>query len=111
MTTGIESAIQVALHGLSDRAKTTTDNIANIETNGFLAGRTNFEDSLRKALSSDTATNVAPKHTESMEATNTNGNNVNIDNETVTAIDTELRYQAMIEAMNVQFRTVRAAMG
>ena len=111
MRTEIQAGIQVALHGLSDRQNATSNNISNIETPGFLAKRTDFESSLKKALASNTDVNVKPSHSVSTDETRTDGNNVNLDNETVTATETELRYQAMVEAMNSQFRTIRAAMG
>ncbi len=110
MSNEIQSAIQAALHGLSDRQRATNDNLANIETPGYLAKRTDFESKLREALNSHTRTDVTPTRSLSLEATNTNGNNVNVDNETVTATDTELKYQAMIAAMNSQFRTLKISM-
>jgi flagellar basal-body rod protein FlgB len=110
MTEAIQSAIQVALNGLAKRQHTSADNIANIQTPGFLAKQTNFEDSLQAALSGKT-TDVTPTQLTSQAPTNINGNNVDLDNETVTAMDTELRYQAMISAMNSKFRILKTAMG
>jgi flagellar basal-body rod protein FlgB len=110
MTEAIQSAIHVALNGLADRQHTSADNIANIQTPGFLAKQTNFEDKLAAALNGQ-GTDVAPTHLTSQAPTNTNGNNVDLDNETVTAMATELRYQAMISAMNSKFRILKTAMG
>jgi len=40
------AALHAALSGLSQRQRVTADNIANINTPGFLAGRTDFETAL-----------------------------------------------------------------
>ena len=46
----------------------------------------------------------------SLEPTNTNGNNVNLDEETLSNVDTVLRYQFATQAMNSELTQVRAAM-
>ena len=104
MTDAITSAIQVALDGLSDRQTVTNNNIANVETPGYIAQTTDFETNLQKALNGNESVNLAPQHLATRPRRPTrNGNNVDIDNETVTAIDTEMRYEAMIEAMKAKF--------
>lgn len=111
MTDPISSAIQIALGGLSDRRRVINDNISNIQTPGYLAGTTDFETSLNAALNGDTSVSFKPTHAKSLAATRLDGNNVDLDNETIAATDTNLRYQAMVEAMNVKFRTLKAALG
>ncbi len=110
MTDPISSAIQIALNGLSDRRRVIDDNISNIQTPGFLAGSTDFETSLNAALNGGAPVS-GPTHSKSLAPTRTDGNNVDLDNETVASTDTNLRYSAMIEAMNVKFRTLRSAIG
>ena len=39
------------------------------------------------------------------------GNNVNLDDETLTMTDTNLRYETMVDAMNTKFRILRTAIG
>jgi flagellar basal-body rod protein FlgB len=111
MTDAIQSAIQYALHGLSDRKTVTTNNLANLETPNYLAGQTDFETSLKSALSGDQSVSLNPVHKTSLAETNLNGNNVSLDNESLTSIDTELRYQAMVEAMSTKFKLLRSAVG
>ena len=48
------SALHYALNGLALRQRTIADNTANIETPGFLAGKVNFEDSLRGSVADGT---------------------------------------------------------
>lgn len=104
------NAIHAALSGLSLRQRAIADNIANVQTPGYLATRTDFESSLRRALSGD-RNDVVSSVTKSLSPTNTNGNNVDMDTETMQAIETNLRYQTMIEAANAKFRLFRTAIG
>ena len=105
------SALKAALDGLAQRQRVTADNIANINTPGFLAGRVDFESSLRGALAGGknpaSATAMVAR---SLEPTNTNGNNVNLDNETVSLTETGLRYQLALNALDSKYSTLRTAL-
>ena len=46
----------------------------------------------------------------SLEPTNTNGNNVNLDMETVTATETGLRYQLALNALDGKYNVLRTAL-
>lgn len=100
-------AIQAALSGLAARQRAIATNIANAETPGYLAARVNFEDSLRSAVASGAPGTSGATTTRSNAATGVNGNNVNLDEETVSLTDTTLRFQLMTEAMNNEFRILR----
>jgi flagellar basal-body rod protein FlgB len=94
-------AVRTALSGLAMRQRVTADNIANIETPGFLAGRVSFEDSLHSALADGTSPDqVSPSLARSLEPTRLNGSNVNLDHETLANIDTGLRYQLLLRAID-----------
>jgi flagellar basal-body rod protein FlgB len=104
------ASLHAALRGLAARQRVIADNIANVETPGFLAGRVDFETTLRGAL----AHGVDPGRSElitstSRAETGVNGNNVQLDEETISLIDTNLRYQTAVEAMNAKFRLLRTA--
>lgn len=103
-------AIRAALSGLSARQRAIATNIANAETPGYLAARVSFEDSLRNAIESGTPSSFSAATTRSSEPTGMNGNNVNLDEESVSLTDTTLRYQLMTEAMNNEFRILSASM-
>ena len=45
----------------------------------------------------------------SLEPTNTNGNNVNLDQETLSHIDTTMRYQLSIRALDGKYSLIRDA--
>ena len=92
--------VRSALNGLAMRQRVTADNIANVETPGFLAGRVSFEAALSDAVrTGDPGGNVASV-ARSLEPTRTNGNNVNLDTEMLTSVDTNLRYQLMLRAVD-----------
>ena len=103
------TAIHAALSGLAARQRTIADNIANVETPGFLARKVDFERSLQGAMAAGKPDATRVSSTLSSEATNLNGNNVQIDDETLSMVDTNLRYQAMTEAMNGKFRVLRTS--
>jgi flagellar basal-body rod protein FlgB len=105
------SALKVALDGLAQRQRVAADNIANINTPGFLAGRVDFESSLRGAIASgDDPSSAVSVVARSLEPTNTNGNNVNLDDETVSMTETGLRYQLALNALDGKYSTLRTAL-
>ena len=104
-------ALHSALTGLSQRSRVTADNIANIQTPGFLAGRVEFESALREAITTGApAGSTTASVSRSLEPTVENGNNVNLDTETVIATETGLRYQLALRAMGNEFDVMRSAM-
>ena len=99
--------LQVALSGLALRQRVTANNIANLSTPGFHAGKVGFENSLQAALSDGgSPTGVAPTVGQSVEPTQLNGNNVNLDEETLSSVDTGLRYQLALRAMDGKFSLI-----
>ena len=73
------------------------------------ATKVDFESSLRRAVSIGQPNAATPSTSKSTEPNGPNDNNVNIDDETVSMIDTNLKYQTMVEAMNAKFRLLRTA--
>ncbi len=105
------SALRAALDGLAQRQRVAADNIANVNTPGFLAGRVDFESSLRGALSNgEDPASARALIARSLEPTNTNGNNVNLDAETVIATETGLRYQLALTALDGKYNGLRTAL-
>ncbi len=104
-------ALHAALSGLAQRQRVTADNIANIQTPGFLAGRVDFESSMRGALRNGEAPTInGGRVARSLEPTNTNGNNVNLDQETIIATETGLRYQLALNALDGKYNSLRTAL-
>ncbi|KQQ95550.1 flagellar basal body protein [Leifsonia sp. YIM 134122] len=103
------SALSSALDGLAMRQRAIADNIANVNTPNYTAQRVAFEDALAASVRSGDG-NVAPTIARSLEPTQLNGNNVNLDTETLSNVDTVLRYQFASRAVDGAFSSVRAAM-
>jgi flagellar basal-body rod protein FlgB len=102
------TALSSALDGLALRQRTIANNIANVNTPNYHAKRVAFEDALSKSVAAGDG-DVAATTASSLEPTRTNGNNVNLDTETLSNIDTVLRYQFATQAANGQFSSVRTA--
>ncbi|SEJ56353.1 flagellar basal body rod protein FlgB [Demequina mangrovi] len=103
-------AMSSALDALSLRQRTIADNIANIQTPGYTARKVVFEDALAAAVADGNGT-VEATMARSLEPTREDGNNVNLDTETLSNIDTGLRYQLATRALDGKFTAIRTAMG
>jgi flagellar basal-body rod protein FlgB len=70
-----------------------------------------FESSLRGALANGETPSInGGSVARSLEPTNTKGNNVNLDMETVTATETGLRYQLALNALDGKYNVLRTAL-
>ncbi len=103
------NAMTSALDALSLRQRTIADNIANINTPGFQAGKVQFEEALAAAVENGDGAVTASIAT-SLEPTREDGNNVNLDTETLSNIDTNLRYELATRAVDGKFSALRTAM-
>ena len=98
------------MRGLAVRQRTIADNMANVETPGFVANRVDFESALRAALDTgESPTQVEATSTPTSDPISPNSSNVNVDAETVDMIDTGLRYQLMVEGINSKFQILKTA--
>ena len=103
------AALASAMDGLALRQRTIANNIANVNTPNDHAKRVSFEDALAASVKSGEG-RVQATTAESLEPTQLNGNNVNLDTETLSNIDTVLRFQFAARAVNTEFTAVRAAL-
>ncbi|GAA3227482.1 flagellar basal body rod protein FlgB [Oerskovia jenensis] len=102
-------ALQSALDGLSARQRVIAENVANINTPGYTAKRVQFEEALAASVASGEG-RVAFSVSRSLEPTQLNGSNVNLDTETLSNIDTVLRYQFATQAVGGEANSLRTAM-
>lgn len=109
MSDVVLTALHGALRGLAARQRTIADNVANVQTPGYRATRLDFESSLGAALESGGESAVEYRTAASSDPTRLDGNNVNLDDETVSMVQTNLRYQAMVETINAKFGLLRTA--
>ena len=103
------TALISALDGLALRQRTIANNIANVNTPNYHAKRVAFEDALAQSVEAGSGRTVATTAS-SLEPTRLDGNNVNLDTETLSNIDTVLRYQFATQAANGPFTSMRSAM-
>lgn len=102
-------ALESALDGLALRQRTIANNIANVNTPGYQSRRVAFEGALARSVEAGDGQVLASTE-RSLEPTRLDGNNVNLETETLSNIDTVLRYQFAARAVEGQFSSVRAAM-
>jgi flagellar basal-body rod protein FlgB len=103
------SALTSALDGLAARQRAIADNVANVNTPGYAAKRVAFENALAQSVENGSGS-VQATLQRSLEPTKLNGNNVNLDTETLSNIDTVLRYQFASRAVEGTFSSVRSAL-
>ncbi|MGY3318369.1 flagellar basal body rod protein FlgB [Arthrobacter sp. TE12232] len=103
------AALASAMDGLALRQRTIANNIANVNTPNYHAKRVSFEDALAASAQSGDG-HVQATTAESLEPTQLNGNNVNLDTETLSNIDTVLRFQFAARAVNNEFTAIRSAL-
>jgi flagellar basal-body rod protein FlgB len=102
-------AMTSALDGLAARQRAIANNIANMNTPGYTAERVSFEDALAASVKAGSG-QVTATTARSLEPTDLNGNNVNLDTETLSNVDTVLRYQFASQAVGHEFSLVESAM-
>ena len=123
-------ALSIALDGLSKRAQTITNNVANVDTPNFKASEVSFEQDLKAAISrpaevlqmavtnpghiglnaQTSLASVGPKTVAMLGTTLRNdGNNVDIDREMAQLGETQLSYQAATQLMNEKLREYKNA--
>ena len=99
----VSGVLHTALNGVSARQRVVADNIANVDTPGFLASSVNFESSLRAAINRGDFTDgradvdMSPTPTDAPAAAN--GNNVDLREETLTAMQSQFGYQVLTRAV------------
>jgi flagellar basal-body rod protein FlgB len=116
-----------ALTGLSRRQQAISSNIANIDTPGYRRREISFEDTLRTEIASaaggSALTRSDPRHygsagsgselagssrSRDVVASRNDGNNVDIDEEMMLLVETQLRYQALSQSIGKRLNTLRS---
>ncbi|HET6698247.1 MAG TPA: flagellar basal body rod protein FlgB [Nocardioidaceae bacterium] len=125
----VAATLKGALDGLLLRQKVAADNIANVDTPGFVASRVEFEGALRSALVDGSLTGERAQSvgrsfgpagaaatpsatvTASTDAPGANGNNVDLAAETMTAMQATFRYQLLSRAVGDRYSLITTAIG
>ncbi|SDI81969.1 flagellar basal-body rod protein FlgB [Frankineae bacterium MT45] len=95
--------LQAAMTGLAQRQRVTANNIANVETPGYIAQRVSFEDSLASAFSAGDPASTAVQQTASTDNSGVNGNNVNLSSEIVIDEETTMQNQLVAGALTAKY--------
>ena len=85
------------------------DNVANLETPGYLAKRVSFEESLASALRSGDMSQAQVAQTTSSDPVGPNGNNVQLDRELLQMSRAAAEFSAAQTALLAKFRLIRYA--
>lgn len=102
--------LQTAVGGLSIRRQVTANNIANLQTPGFTAGAVTFEASLADAVATGDPAHARVATSSSTAAAGVDGNNVNLDDELVTATKTGLQQQLLTGALTSKFGLIHTVL-
>ena len=111
------AALAKSLDAAGLRHRVIADNIANVETPGFVRSDVTFNDQLREALSASDP-DTAMRHVKSIEPQvepdtlsppNPNGSNVNIDKEMAELTKNDLQYETLVQLLNLKGSMIKAA--
>ena len=113
MPDAVTSVLATALDGLANRQNVIADNIANVDTPGFRATSVDFENNLLAALRRGQMPGggIAPSMQPSNAPAGTDGNNVDLRQESLSAVQTQFQYQMMTRAVSERFALVTTAAG
>lgn len=113
MPDAVSSVLATALDGLATRQNVIADNIANVDTPGFRARAVEFESNLAAALQRGEmpADGVSVSTTPTNAPVGINGNNVDLRQESLSAMQTQFQYQMMTRAASSHFSLVTTAAG
>ena len=104
------STLQAALNGLAARQRAISDDIANVNTPHFRARTVAFEGDLKQALGNGSdPLAVQPKTIVSTAPGGLTDTNVNLADETVAAVNTQLAYELALRATGDRFSLYRSA--
>lgn len=104
------SALQAAMRGLSERQQAISDNIANVNTPYFTARSVSFEGNLKQAMADGSnPLTVIPQVAYTADPANLNGNNVDLNAQTVLGVETQMRFDLALRATGDRFTLLRTA--
>lgn len=113
-TDAVASTLRTALDGLSMRQQVIADNVANIDTPGYLAKTVDFETGLRSAIAAGNLRDGSslPVSTGVADTpVGANGNNVDLEFETMSAMQAVFQYQVASRAIDDHYSLIRTALG
>jgi len=109
----VSAVLASALDGLATRQSVIADNIANVDTPGFRATSVDFESSLAAALQQGRMPidGVDPVSRPTNAPVGADGNNVDLRQESLSAVQSQFQYQMMTRAVSDHFSLITTAAG
>src|SRR3546814_8272809 len=102
----VGSILHAAVEGVSVRQNVIADNIANVDTPGYIATSVDFESSLRNAIADGKLSGVGIERTATDTPVGATGNNVDLRKETPAAVQSPLQTQGHHRANNDNHKPV-----
>ena len=103
-------SLQGYLKVVSDRQQLVTENMANVDTPGYRTKDLNFQSELRNAMGDGAGSHLEQAVQEvSGLPERPDGNNVNIDRESMMLSQTQLQYQLGVQLVKSQLHTLYSA--
>ncbi len=110
-TTPIMQLLQGYLKVTSDRQQLVTSNIANVDTPGYQTKDINFQTAMQQALNQGNGVQLTPASVEVVGLPERpDGNNVNVDRESMLLSETQLQYQVGVQLIKDEFHRLLTAM-
>src|SRR3546814_17839893 len=94
----VGSILHAAVEGVSVRQNVIADNIANVDTPGYIATSVHFESSLRNAIADGPLRGVGIERTSTATPAGAHGNNVALRTEPLAAVPPQHQSQAITRA-------------
>ncbi len=106
------------LDACSLRQRVIANNVANVETPGFIRSEVAFESRLKEALEAGSEESAASRIEDinpeiiqdSLSPARPNGNNVSIEKEMADMTKNSIQYEALVQLMNLKAAMIRIAM-
>ncbi|HEY6489212.1 MAG: flagellar basal body rod protein FlgB [Terracidiphilus sp.] len=110
-TTPIMQLLQGYLQVTSDRQQVVASNIANVDTPGFHARDINFQSAMQQAMNDETTGQQLQPASVEVEGLpeRPDGNDVNIDRESMLLSETQLQYQMGVQLVKAEFHRLLTA--
>lgn len=106
-------ALTAGMHGASLRQQALSDNLANVDTPGYVRKDVDFQDALRSALQSgadpeSVSFSIQPDASAPVRA---DGNSVDIDQESSDLAENTLTYESLAQVASSRIQILQSAMG
>lgn len=110
MSSPMIQLLQGYLRVASDRQQTVASNIANVDTPGYHTKDINFDNALRQVMNEGSQFHLEPVSNEVAGLPERpDGNNVNIDRESMMLAQTQLQYQMGVQLIKAEFHKLLTA--